>query len=175
MNDLTERQAAFIDNFVELNDAAAAYEKAGYAADGSNANKLVQRLSTEINAQLKTKMALFTGLALSTLENVMRDEATAPRDKINAANSWLDRTGVARSSTLAVKDETPIRNWTPVRRIINGNDTIVMSDDPLFLLPKKRPETGEEMDLYDHKEGHWDLSDRETYLFLQGKGYFDPS
>ena len=30
MTDLTERQAAFIDNFVELNDAAAAYEKAGY-------------------------------------------------------------------------------------------------------------------------------------------------
>jgi len=46
MTDLTERQQLFIDNFVELNDAAAAYEKAGYAADASNANKLVQRLST---------------------------------------------------------------------------------------------------------------------------------
>jgi hypothetical protein len=45
----------------------------------------------------------------SKLEEVMRDEATAPRDKINAANSWLDRTGVARSSTVALKDETPVK------------------------------------------------------------------
>mgnify|MGYP003678478653 CR=1 FL=1 len=173
MTDLTERQVSFIDNFVELNDAAAAYEKAGYAADPSNANKLVSRLSTEINAQLQTKMALSTGLALSTLEAVMRDEATAPRDKINAANSWLDRTGVARSSTVGVKDETPQQRWKPVRRIIDGRDTIVMNDDPLFLLPKKRTDETDVADIHDSREGDWDLGDRETYLYLQSKGFFN--
>ena len=172
MTDLTERQQLFIDNFVELNDAAAAYEKAGYAADASNANKRVQRLSTEINAQLKTKMALSTGLALSTLEAVMRDEATAPRDKINAANSWLDRTGVARASTFNVEAKAPLER-KPERRIINGKDVILKGADHGLMLPKKNAADSNEPDIYDGSEAPWNTQDPETHTFLQSKGFFN--
>ena len=172
MTDLTERQAAFIDNFVELNDAAAAYEKAGYAADPSNANKLVQRLSTEITAQLQTKMALSTGLALSTLENVMRDEATAPRDKINAANSWLDRTGVARASTFNVEAKAPPER-KPERRIVNGKDMILKGPDHGLMLPKKNAADSTEPDIFDDSEAPWNVQDAETQAYLQSKGFFN--
>ena len=88
MSNLTERQNQFIDHFVELGNASEAYKLAGYAGDRSNASKLVVKLSAEINKRHQERMALNTGIALSTLERIITAPETHNRDAINAINSY---------------------------------------------------------------------------------------
>ena len=102
MSKITPSQLAFIEAFVELGDATKAYKVAGYAGDRSNAHRLVQRLSSEINQRLQSRMAMSTSVALQVLEDIMTNEDNAPRDRLNAVSSWLDRAGVARASTVQV-------------------------------------------------------------------------
>ena len=61
--------------FIETGCASTAYEAVGYSPDRSNANKLVQKLSNEINSRLQSRMSLKTSRALSILEELMTHPA----------------------------------------------------------------------------------------------------
>ena len=170
MSNLTERQNQFIDHFVELGNASEAYKLAGYAGDRSNASKLVVKLSAEINKRYQERMALNTGMALSTLERIITDPETHNRDAINAINSYLDRCGVPRASTQKMdvtnSDYTPSQN--PDRRYIrNGSQHIIIGNGVMF--PCKVPPTEAEA------KTPFAYSDPETAKYLQEHGYPDDS
>lgn len=173
MNKLTEKQISFIEHFVELNDATKAYYLAGYAkGDKSNAHKLVRRLSVEINEALQSRMATSTSLALKTLESIMASADTAPRDRINAANSWLDRTGISRASTVAI-DRSSSERAQNLRRIRNGCDVVALGrGDHSLYLPTLNDSHGNRPKIDDPTQPDWDLNDKETVSYLSKNGYF---
>ena len=154
--------------FIELGDATKAYEAVGYSPDRSNANKLVQKLSTEINQRLQSRMSLKTSTALSILEELMTNKDNAARDRLNAVNSWLDRTNVARASTSKV-DVTQTNNaYEPppsYRYIRDGKQHIMIGHGVLF--PCKVPPTEAEA------KTPFAYSDPETAKYLQEYGYPD--
>ena len=152
---LTPQQSTFIDNFVEMGDATKAYKASGYAGDRSNAHKLVQRLSSEINQRLQSKMAMHTGVALRVLESLITDDTVAPRDRLNAISSWLDRAGVARASTTRLDIKQTDTTKGPRRVIRNGYEMVAIGDGCLF--PPK--DSGE--------DAPYDYSDEETARYLQ--------
>ena len=156
-NKLTHQQIAFIDAFVEHNNALKAYTLAGYKPDRSNANKLVQKLSSFINQKFQERMALMTGLALAKLENIITDTATHNRDAIAASNSILDRAGLARASTqrLDIKQSTTMPENRKVIR--NGTDQIMVGAG--MLMPP----------LGDDDTTPFDTNDDETYNWLKAK------
>ena len=126
MSKLTHAQICFIDAFVETGSASKAYKLAGYAGDRSNASRLVQKLSSEINAKLQSRMALTTGVALNVLESIMTDETNAPRDRLNAVYSFLDRSGIARASTQQINLKQT-DNIPENRKVIrNGKEQILV-------------------------------------------------
>ena len=170
MSKLTHAQVAFIDAFVELGDATKAYKVAGYAGDRSNAHRLVQRLSTDINQRLQSRMAMSTSVALKVLEEIMTNEDNAPRDRLNAVNSWLDRTNVARASTSKVDvTQTDVQSPPPPDRryIRNGRQQIIIGNGVWF--PCKVPPTECEAKL------PFAYSDPETAQWLKENGYPDDS
>ena len=155
MSKITPSQLAFIEAFVELGDATRAYKIAGYAGDRSNAHKLVQRLSTEINQHLQARMAMSTSVALKVLEEIMTNEDNAPRDRLNAVSSWLDRAGVARASTMQMDVKTaeaPVEN----RKVIRGGKEVIMVGSGMLLPP-----------LGDNDTTPFDTADAETYEYLK--------
>ena len=154
--------------FIETGCASTAYEAVGYSPDRSNANKLVQKLSNEINSRLQSRMSLKTSRALSILEELMTNEDNAPRDRLNAVNSWLDRTNVARASTSKVDvTQTDQRQPPPPDRryIRSGTQHIIIGNGVLF--PCKVPPTEGEAKL------PFAYSDPETAKWLQENGYPD--
>jgi len=157
MSKITPSQLAFIDAFVELGDANKAYQIAGYSPDRSNAHKLVQRLSKEINSRLQSRMAMSTSVALNVLEDIMTNEDNAPRDRLNAVSSWLDRAGVARASTMQMDvktNETVPENRKVIR---NGEQQILVGSG--MLLPP----------LGDNDPTPFDTNDSETYEYLKAR------
>jgi phage terminase small subunit len=155
MSKLTHAQIAFIDAFVETGSAVKAYKLAGYAGDRSNAHRLVQRLSSEINQRLQSRMAMSTSVALSVLESIMTNEDVAPRDRLNAVSSWLDRAGVARASTMQMDVKTaeaPIEN----RKVIRNNKEVIMVGSGMLLPP-----------LGDNDPTPFDTADAETFEYLK--------
>ena len=157
MSRITPSQLAFIESFVELGDATKAYKLAGYAGDRSNAHKLVQRLSTEINQHLQSRMAMSTSVALNVLEDIMTNEDNAPRDRLNAVSSWLDRAGVARASTMQMDVKTaeaPIEN----RKVIRDGKQVIMVGSGMLLPP-----------LGDNDPTPFDTADAETYEYLKAR------
>ena len=95
-----------------------------------------------------------TGIALSALEQIIKDPATHARDKINAINSYLDRSGIARASTQQINLKQP-DTMPPNRRVIrDGVDQIIVGNG-MILPPKK-----------DSSEAY-DLSDEETVQNLE--------
>lgn len=154
--------------FIELGDATKAYEAVGYSPDRSNANKLVQKLSTEINQRLQSRMSLKTSTALSILEELMTNKDNAARDRLNAVNSWLDRTNVARASTSKVdvtQTEYQPRSNPDRRYIRNGSQYIIIGNGVMF--PCKVPPTESEAKL------PFAYCDPETAKWLQENGYPD--
>ena len=155
MSKLTHAQIAFIDAFVETGSATKAYKLVGYAGDRSNAHKLVQRLSTEINQRLQSRMAMSTSVALKVLEEIMTNEDNAPRDRLNAVSSWLDRAGVARASTqqidLKTTDTVPLN-----RKVIRDGKEQIMVGNGMYLPPI----SGED-------ETPFDTNDSETFEYLK--------
>ena len=151
---LSNQMSIFVDAFVEHNNANKAYALAGYKPDRSNANKLVQRLSVVINERLQERMALMTGIALSALEQIIKDPTTHARDKINAINSYLDRSGISRASTQQINLKQPDSVHQNRRVIRDGVDRIIVGTG-MILPPKK-----------DSSEAY-DLSDEETVQSLE--------
>ena len=157
MSKITPSQLAFIEAFVELGDATKAYKVAGYAGDRSNAHRLVTRLSKEINSRLQSRMAMSTSVALNVLEDIMTNEDNAPRDRLNAVSSWLDRAGVARASTMQMDvktNETVPENRKVIR---NGEQQILVGSG--MLLPP----------LGDNDPTPFDTNDSETYEYLKAR------
>jgi hypothetical protein len=155
MSKITPSQLAFIEAFVELGDATKAYKVAGYAGDRSNAHRLVTRLSKEINSRLQSRMAMSTSVALHVLESIMTNEDNAPRDRLNAVSSWLDRAGVARASTMQMDVKTaeaPIEN----RKVIRDDKEVIMVGSGMLLPP-----------LGDNDPTPFDTADAETYEYLK--------
>jgi len=134
MGRLTRQQINFVEAFVELNDATKAYKLAGYAGDRSNAHKLVQKLSSHINERLQSRMSLKTATALSILEELMVNPDNAPRDRLNAVNSFLDRSSVARASTQKV-DVTQNETVPENRKVIRENQEMIMVGNGMLLPP----------------------------------------
>ena len=165
MSNLTDRQSDFIDMFIETGCASTAYEAVGYSPDRSNANKLVQKLSTEINSRLQNRMTLKTSTALSVLEEIMTNEDNAPRDRLNAVNSWLDRTKIARASTSSVDITQQQTSSQPTSRkvIRDGMINIVIGEGVYF--PAKDPMTPDEEAM------SFDYSDRETLEWLKDNAH----
>ena len=155
MSKITPSQLAFIDAFVELGDATKAYKVAGYAGDRSNAHKLVQRLSTEINQRLQSRMAMSTSVALKVLEDIMTNEDNAPRDRLNAVSSWLDRAGVARASTMQMDVKTT-EQVPENRKVIRDGKEQIMVGSGMLLPP-----------LGDNDSTPFDTADAETYEYLK--------
>lgn len=155
MSKITPSQLDFIEAFVELGDATKAYKLAGYAGDRSNAHRLVTRLSTEINSRLQSRMAMSTSVALKVLEDIMINEDNAPRDRLNAVSSWLDRAGVARASTMQMDvktTEAPIEN----RKVIRDGEQQIMVGSGMLLPP-----------LGDNDTTPFDTADAETFEYLK--------
>jgi len=152
---LTHAQICFIDAFVETGSATKAYKLAGYAGDRSNASRLVQKLSSEINAKLQSRMAMSTSVALKVLEDIMTDETNAPRDRLNAVSSFLDRSGIARASTQQINLKQT-DNIPENRKVIrNGKEQILVGSG--MILP---PIEG-----IDNTQ--WDTADAETFEYLK--------
>lgn len=155
MSKITPSQLAFIEAFVELGDATKAYKVAGYAGDRSNAHRLVTRLSKEINSRLQSRMAMSTSVALKVLQDIMTNEDVAPRDRLNAVSSFLDRAGVARASTMQMDVKTaeaPIEN----RKVIRDGKQQIMVGSGMLLPP-----------LGDNDTTPFDTADAETYEYLK--------
>jgi len=155
MSRITSSQLAFVEAFVELGDATKAYKVAGYAGDRSNAHRLVTRLSNEINSRLQSRMAMSTSVALRVLESIMTNEDNAPRDRLNAVSSWLDRAGVARASTMQMDvktTEAPIEN----RKVIRDGEQQIMVGSGMLLPP-----------LGDNDTTPFDTADAETFEYLK--------
>lgn len=155
MSRLTHAQIAFIDAFVETGSAVKAYKLAGYAGDRSNAHKLVQRLSTEINSRLQSRMAMSTSVALNVLEDIMTNEDNAPRDRLNAVSSWLDRAGVARASTMQMDVKTT-EQVPENRKVIRDGKEQIMVGSGMLLPP-----------LGDNDTTPFDTADAETFEYLK--------
>jgi phage terminase small subunit len=155
---LTHSQIQFIEHFVELGDATKAYKLAGYAGgDRSNAHKLVTRLSAEINQRLQSRMAMSTSVALNVLESIMTNEDNAPRDRLNAVSSWLDRAGVARASTQQIDLKTT--DIVPEnRKVIRENQQMIMVGNGMLLPP-----------LGENDATAFDTNDAETFEYLKQK------
>jgi len=157
MSKITPSQLAFIDAFVELGDANKAYQIAGYSPDRSNAHKLVQRLSKEINSRLQSRMAMSTSVALNVLEDIMTNEDNAPRDRLNAVSSWLDRAGVARASTMQMDVKTT-EQVPENRKVIRDGKEQIMVGSGMLLPP-----------LGDNDSTPFDTNDSETYEYLKAR------
>ena len=155
MSRLTHAQIAFIDAFVETGSATKAYKLAGYAGDRSNAHRLVQRLSTDINQRLQSRMAMSTSVALKVLEDIMTNEDNAPRDRLNAVSSWLDRAGVARASTMQMDVKTT-EQVPENRKVIRDGKEQIMVGSGMLLPP-----------LGDNDTTPFDTADAETFEYLK--------
>ena len=160
MGRLTQQQINFVETFVEINDATKAYKLSGYAGDRSNAHKLVQKLSSHINERLQSRMSLKTATALSILEELMVNPHNAPRDRLNAVNSFLDRSSVARASTQKV-DVTQNEIVDQSRKVIRNGEPIIMVGNGLELpvLDGASDATA------------YDINDEETYRYLKSKSH----
>jgi phage terminase small subunit len=157
MSKITPSQLAFIEAFVELGDATKAYKAAGYAGDRSNAHRLVTRLSKEINSRLQSRMAMSTAVALNVLQDIMTNEDVAPRDRLNAVSSFLDRAGVARASTMQMDVKTaeaPVENRKVIR---DGKEQILVGSGMILPL------------LGDNDPTPFDTADAETYEYLKAR------
>ena len=157
MSKITPSQLAFIEAFVELGDATKAYKVAGYAGDRSNAHRLVTRLSKEINSRLQSRMAMSTSVALKVLQDIMTNEDVAPRDRLNAVSSFLDRAGVARASTMQMDVKTaeaPVENRKVIR---DGKEQILVGSGMILPL------------LGDNDPTPFDTADAETYEYLKAR------
>jgi len=157
MSKITPSQLAFIEAFVELGDATKAYKVAGYAGDRSNAHRLVTRLSKEINSRLQSRMAMSTSVALRVLESIMTNEDNAPRDRLNAVSSWLDRAGVARASTMQMDVKTTEQVPENRKVIRDGKEQIMVGSGMLS------PPLG------DNDSTPFDTNDSETYEYLKSR------
>jgi len=157
MSKITPSQLAFIEAFVELGDATKAYKVAGYAGDRSNAHRLVTRLSKEINSRLQSRMAMSTSVALRVLESIMTNEDNAPRDRLNAVSSWLDRAGVARASTMQMDVKTT-EQVPENRKVIRDGKEQIMVGSGMLLPP-----------LGDNDSTPFDTNDSETYEYLKAR------
>jgi hypothetical protein len=157
MSKITPSQLAFIEAFVELGDATKAYKVAGYAGDRSNAHRLVTRLSKEINSRLQSRMAMSTSVALKVLQDIMTNEDVAPRDRLNAVSSFLDRAGVARASTMQMDVKTAEQVPENRKVIREGREQILVGSG--MLLPP----------LGDNDTTPFDTADAETYEYLKAR------
>ena len=148
----TDMQKAFIEQYVENGgNAAKAYRAAGYAGDSGNANRLVRKLAGEINEALRNRMVSSSGKILKRLEAIIMDSETAPRDVINAAANWLDRSGLPRASQVAV-DQRVQTEERPLLKQISEKGKIIYEVTPGFWLPAKDGDDNEGQDR------NWDMS-----------------
>ena len=166
---LSSAHSIFVDHYCEFGDATAAYQAAGYKADKSNAKRLLNRLAPYINDSHQKRMASFAGVALAALERIISDEDTHARDKINAVNSYLDRCGIARASTVNMKSAISAEPKKPTKRVTgDGSLEIDYSSNPNFSLwlPELEAEAGEPRESADLE---WDASDPATAAFLRSQ------
>jgi hypothetical protein len=152
---LTHAQIEFIEQFVEHNNANKAYALAGYKPDKSNAHKMVQKLSSEINSRLQARMTLTTGVCLNMLESIITDPEAHNRDKLNAISSWLDRSGIARASTQKL-DVTQNETVPENRKVIRENQEMIMVGNGMLLPP-----------LGENDATAFDTNDAETFEYLK--------
>jgi hypothetical protein len=100
-------------------------------------------------------MAMSTSVALKVLEEIMTNEDNAPRDRLNAVSSWLDRAGVARASTqqidLKTTDTVPLN-----RKVIRDGKEQIMVGNGMYLPP-----------ISGGDETPFDTADSETYEYLK--------
>ena len=156
MSQLSDQHRSFIDHYVEYGNASQAYEAAGYVKDSANAHRLLVKLSDHINQAHRSRMASFAGVALAELERMISDSETHNRDKINAINSYLDRCGISRASTVQLNQTTQTEKKKVKRIAENGGVQIDYSTNPdcSMWLPALDGQTEEDIE--------WDLGDPET-------------
>jgi phage terminase small subunit len=168
---LSTAHTIFVDHYCEHGNATAAYKAAGFKPDKSNAKRLLNRLAPYINDAHQKRMAAFAGVALGELERIIAGEETHARDKINAVNSYLDRCGIARASTVNMNATIPPEPKKKVKRFVDreGRDEpsveVDISTNPDFAmwLPAKldQPEW--------HEDAEWDMTDEATVRFLNSR------
>ncbi len=166
---LSSAHSIFIDHYVEHGDATEAYEAAGFRPDKSNAKRLLNKLAPYINDTHQKRMASFAGVALAELERIISGEDTHARDKINAVNSYLDRCGIARASTVNMTSAVAAEPKKPVKRVTgHGSIEVDYSTNPdlSLWLPELDREAGEPRESADLE---WDMSDPTTAAFLGSK------
>ena len=96
-------------------------------------------------------------VALSVVASIMTNEDVAPRDRLNAVSSWLDRAGVARASTMQMDvktNETVPEN----RKVIRDGKEAIMVGSGMLLPP-----------LGDNDPTPFDTNDSETYECLKAR------
>lgn len=116
---LTERQESFLEHLVACNgDAKLAAELAGYAHNTHYA--VVKALRSEILDLTESILAVNAPQAALKILDVMNSSEPVPQAniKLQAAQTVLDRVGVAKTERMDVKVESP-----------NG----------IFILPSKTP------------------------------------
>ena len=98
-----------------------------------------------------------TSVALSVLESIMTNEDVAPRDRLNAVSSFLDRAGVARASTMQMDVKTAEQVPENRKVIREGREQILVGSG--MLLPP----------LGDNDNTPFDTNDAETYEYLKSR------
>ena len=85
----------------------------------------------------------------------MTNEDNAPRDRLNAVSSWLDRAGVARASTQQIDLKTT--DIVPEnRKVIRENQQMIMVGNGMLLPP-----------LGENDLTPFDTNDAETFEYLK--------
>jgi phage terminase small subunit len=93
---LSERQAAFIENLIETGDAPKAAQLAGFLDRPSREARRLLRIPyvlAALNAAMAAALAEDAPLARKLLRRYVEDEALHPKLRLEAAKSLLDRAG----------------------------------------------------------------------------------
>ena len=114
----------------------------------------IKQITTFKSLRVKFKMAMSTSVALKVLQDIMTDEDVAPRDRLNAVSSFLDRAGVARASTMQMDVKTAEQVPENRKVIREGREQILVGSG--MLLPP----------LGDNDTTPFDTADAETYDFV---------
>lgn len=156
---LTDQHKRFIEHFCEYGNASEAYRAAGYNDDSGNAHRLLTRLAPEINRQHQTKMASFTGTCLAELERIITDPEAHDRDKLRGIDSYLDRVGVSRASSVNVNQRNLTEEPPNRKRVVEDGSLLVEFGRGVFMPPLEGSDEAEQRD--------WDYSHAPTRQYLK--------
>jgi phage terminase small subunit len=115
MNQLTEMQARFVEDYIQSGSARGAALRAGYSpSTASNAYKLVlgipsvqaaiQKLQDETREEVQRRICVLAAEAVEELGRIVKDKDAPATAKARAADSLLDRAGYVRTP---VKEPEP--------------------------------------------------------------------